>query len=219
VRIGLDFDNTIIGYDRAFHVLAVGRGLISGSIAPTKLAVRDHLRSVGREDDWTELQGYVYGPGIVEAEPFAGVLEFLLRCRRAGLECVIVSHKTRHPYRGPAYDLRGAAMGWLEARGFIGPDTGLGHEAVFFEDAKEAKVARIAALGCDAFVDDLPEFLALPGFPRNMARILFDPNRAHLERAELQREYGGRRMSRAASFEEVWSLVAEPPGRTKGDEA
>jgi hypothetical protein len=46
---------------------------------------------------------------------------------------------------------------------------------VSFELTKEAKVARIAALGCEAFIDDLPEIFASPDFPISTRRILFDP--------------------------------------------
>src|SRR4029079_9696971 len=59
--IGLDFDNTIVRYDRLFHRLARKRGLIPDGIPVSKQAVRDHLRANGREADWTELQGMAYG--------------------------------------------------------------------------------------------------------------------------------------------------------------
>jgi len=42
---------------------------------------------------------------------------------------------------------------------------------------KEEKVARVAALGCQVFIDDLPEILALKGFPAGMRGVLFDPER------------------------------------------
>jgi hypothetical protein len=47
---------------------------------------------------------------------------------------------------------------------------------VFFELTADAKAARAAVLGCDLFVDDLPEILAMPGFPMGMRRVLFDPD-------------------------------------------
>jgi hypothetical protein len=47
---------------------------------------------------------------------------------------------------------------------------------VFFELTKEEKVARAADLGVDMFIDDLPEILAMPGFPLGMRKILFDPD-------------------------------------------
>ena len=62
MTLGIDFDNTIVGYDQLFHRVAVERRLIPANLPPRKNDVRDFLRSQGREDDWTMLQGYVYGP-------------------------------------------------------------------------------------------------------------------------------------------------------------
>ena len=98
--IGLDFDNTIVCYDAVFHRLAVERGLIPARPPGDEEASAITCASIGREDDWTELQGIAYGPRIVEAEPFPGVHGFLARCRSRGVRVAIISHKTRHPYRG-----------------------------------------------------------------------------------------------------------------------
>jgi hypothetical protein len=46
---------------------------------------------------------------------------------------------------------------------------------VFLEDSKAGKFARIKALGCTHFVDDLPEFLSDPQFPAGVERLLFAP--------------------------------------------
>jgi hypothetical protein len=35
------------------------------------------LRALGKEDVWTELQGYVYGARMAEAEAYPGVLDFM----------------------------------------------------------------------------------------------------------------------------------------------
>ena len=102
MRIGIDFDNTIVCYDGLFHRLARERNLIGPDVRPLKGEVRDYLRRIGREDAWTELQGYAYGCRLVEAEPFPGAREFLARCRQQGIECLIISHKTRRPFAGPA---------------------------------------------------------------------------------------------------------------------
>jgi hypothetical protein len=59
---------------------------------------------------------------------------------------------------------------------------GLAPERVYFELTKREKLERIQYLGCDHFIDDLPEFLAEPGFPSGVQRILFDPkNRETVE--------------------------------------
>jgi hypothetical protein len=178
MRIGLDFDNTIVCYDDVFWRAARERELIPEDVPQTKGGVRDWLREAGREDDWTELQGYIYGARMELASPFPGVREFLGKAREAGCEVRIVSHKTRHPYRGPKYDLHTAALRWLEQQGFLDGTLGLERGKVFLELTKDDKLARIGALACDYFVDDLPELLGEASFPGATARVLFDPNDA-----------------------------------------
>src|SRR6266516_4689237 len=114
--IGVDFDNTIVSYDDLFHRIAVERGLVPPELDPRKNQVRDFLRRSGREQDWTELQGYVYGARMAEARAFPGVLEFFSETIRRRLPVYIVSHKTRAPVLGPGYDLHRAAHSWLESQ-------------------------------------------------------------------------------------------------------
>jgi len=180
MRIGVDFDNTIVCYDEVFHRVACEQGLIPESVPVNKGAVRDYLRKAGRESEWTEMQGYVYGVRMRDAQPFPGVLEFFRRTRAAGIPICIISHKTRHPYKGPQYDLHAAALGWLELNGFFDPKRiGLARNDVYFELTLSAKLGRIAAAGCTHFIDDLPELLAEPEFPTKVSALLFDPAGAH----------------------------------------
>ena len=178
--IGIDFDNTIVCYDEVFARVAVELGLVPPEVATSKTAVRDHLRAIGQEDRWTELQGTIYGPRMPDAPPFPGVLEFFRACRLASVPVAIVSHRTRFPYLGDRHDLHAAARDWLARHGFHDPaGIGLPADRVFFEETKEAKLARIAEVGCTHFIDDLPELLAHPLFPRDVRRILFDPHGEH----------------------------------------
>lgn len=178
MRLGIDFDNTIVCYEGVFHAVAVRRGLIPPEIGTGKDEVRNYLRAVGREDDWTRLQGEIYGAGMDLAQPWPGVIDFVRTAVARGIPVFIISHKTRRPFLGEPYDLHAAARAWLVAQGFF-DQVGLPPEAVFFELTKEDKLARIAALACSHFVDDLPEFLDEPGFPAGVTRILFDPAAAH----------------------------------------
>ena len=109
MRVGVDFDNTIVCYDDVFHRVAVEWGLIPAEIAASKGAVRDYLRAEGREDTWIEVQGYVYGNRFREAPPFPGVTEFFNRCEEQAVPISIISHRTRYPFAGPRYDLHEAA--------------------------------------------------------------------------------------------------------------
>ena len=78
--------------------------------------MRDYLRKLDRERDWTELQGYVYGQRMAEAQPFPGVLEFFGRAVHHRLPIFIISHKTRHAVLGPRYDLQKTATEWLTSQ-------------------------------------------------------------------------------------------------------
>lgn len=166
-RIGIDFDNTIVCYDEVFSKISHERKLLPAGPV-TKGRLRDYLRQQDREDEWTALQGEVYGPAIVHAKAFPGALEFVARCRELGVSVAIISHKTLHPFLGPKHDLHAAARGWLKANGLAGVET-------FLELTKQDKLKRIAAFGCTHFIDDLPEFLGEASFPPGVERILFAP--------------------------------------------
>lgn len=178
MRIGIDFDNTIANYDGVFHAAALERGLIPENLGTDKNAVRDYLNGSGRKDAFTELQGYVYGQRMDLASVYAGFESFIANALVAGHDLFIVSHKTRHPLMGPAYDLHEAARGFLSARQLTG-DKAIQPQNVFFETTKQDKVARAHTLGVDVFVDDLPEILAMEGFPDQTHKILFDPSGTH----------------------------------------
>jgi hypothetical protein len=178
MHIGIDFDNTIICYDKVFHKIASEQGLIPNDIPASKQGIRDYLRQVGKENAWIKLQGYVYGPGIDGAELFPGVFEFFWFCRKNSIPVCIVSHRTRYPYLGPKYDLHRSAYGWMKKNNFFEVEkTGLTTQQVFLELTREKKIDRVKQLGCSDFIDDLPEFFCEPSFPKNVTCILFDPNK------------------------------------------
>jgi len=177
--LGLDFDNTIVSYDEVFHRVAVEGGHVPAGLPVSKEAVRNFLRTAGREEVWTEMQGTVYGSRMAEARAFDGALETIASIKAQGHRVIIVSHKTRFPFLGERHDLHAAARGWLEAHGFFDP-RGLGFQGsdVFFESTKEEKLARIAREACTHFVDDLPEILTHPLFPPGVEKLHFAPGSA-----------------------------------------
>jgi len=176
VRIGIDFDNTLIDYDQVFLTAARARGLVDPMFQGSKRDVRDAIRRLpDGELAWQRLQGHVYGAGIGDAVLFEGACDFLRRCRALGLDVFIVSHKTRYGHLDPArIDLRQAAIAWMAGQGLFSADLfGLAPRQVFFEETRAAKLARIAALECSHFIDDLAEVFDDPGFPAGIERILF----------------------------------------------
>lgn len=174
MRIGLDFDNTIIRYDEVFQQTAKARGLLEAGFSGNKQQVRDAIRILqDGELKWQALQGYVYGKGIAGARIFSGAPEFLRRARQEGHTILIVSHKTEYGHYDPdRVNLRIAALGWMDAQGFFS-DFSILLSDVHFASTRAEKVSRIADLGCDVFVDDLYEVLADPDFPPSVERILF----------------------------------------------
>jgi hypothetical protein len=177
MRIGVDFDNTLVCYDRAFALVGKEAGLLPADFSGGKDAAKRFLYRE-RADGylWERLQGLVYGQRIDRAEVYEGAAEFFRRCReRTGWQVYVVSHKTVLAHHDPfKTDLRESALGWMRRRGFFAPD-GFGLEAsrIFFEDTREAKVRRIGELDCQIFIDDLPEVLGHAAMPAGCRKILF----------------------------------------------
>jgi len=202
MRIGVDFDNTLISYDSLLRTLAAERGL--GPSLRGKRAIRDALRASPEGDiAWQRVQGELYGPRLSKAEPMPGALDFLARCRDLDAAVFVVSHKTEFagydPTRTP---LRAAATAWMRRQGFF-DRFGLGQDRVFYESTRREKVARIASLGLDAFIDDLEEVFEEPGYPHQVRAILFDPSGT----TETVTTASGVPVTCCASFDEIGRVV------------
>jgi hypothetical protein len=137
---------------------------------------------------------------MADAAAYPGATEFMRLARQHGTSLAIVSHKTRYPFLGPRYDLHEAARSWVKNK--LAAQNLIEIDQVFFELTKDAKIRRVAEIGCDYFIDDLPEILLAPAFPRETAGILFDPENGHTG------EYSGARFESwrdiAAHFEAIW---------------
>ena len=175
MRIGIDFDNTIVCYDEVLYRAAVERGLIVHSFAGGKRAIRDAIRlRVNGENEWIELQAHVYGHAIADAPPFPGFCTFVASAKRVGASLCIVSHKSQYAAAGPnGPDLRMAARKWLVSNDFEGAYGAFSPDSIFFEGTLSDKLARIASQGCTHFIDDLDEVLSHPDFPGDVRRMLF----------------------------------------------
>ena len=175
LRIGIDFDNTLISYDGVFLAAARAGLLLAPGFSGNKQAVRDAIRLLPNgELAWQRLQGHVYGKGIGTAVMPDGAMAFLRRCRDTQCSVFIVSHKTEVGHHDPdRVNLREAALRWMETHDFFAADAGAIRRAnVFFEATRADKIKRITALGCTHFIDDLEEVLTDPAFPPGVARVL-----------------------------------------------
>lgn len=186
--LGIDFDNTLVSYDGVFHRVASDQGLITTDVGRGKDDVRGYLRRLDREDDWTALQGEVYGARMHLASLYEGSAQAIRKLIAVGARIRIISHKTRFPFKGPRYDLHEAARGFLASQGIAGAvDALLEPSSVFFELTIEEKLKRIGSESCAVFIDDLPEILNHPHFPRHVRPVLFDPQDIHTAHGRLER--------------------------------
>lgn len=175
LRIGVDFDNTIVDYRPVFLSAARALGLVDASLAARdKTEIRDYLRALPEgEARWQELQAHVYGVAIDAAPAYPGFERFIAEARSRGATLAIVSHKSRFAAAAPnGADMRVAAGRWLEAQGFVGP-AGILRNDVFFETTRGEKLERVRNLGLTHFIDDLADVLADPGFPAATRAVRF----------------------------------------------
>ncbi len=173
LRIGIDFDNTLVIYDDVFHRHATDMGYIDKSIPVRKQVVRDAIRALPEgENKWIELQALVYGLYISEAQPAAGVFVFLAKCNEHDAEISIVSHKTEYASRGVRHNLCDAARGWIKQHRII-EQYGIDPDMIFFLPTRKEKLDRVAQLQCTYFIDDLSEVLLDSNFPASVEAVLY----------------------------------------------
>ena len=179
MRIGIDFDNTIAGYDHVFAQAAADAGLLADGVATNKKEVRAALRKLtDGEISWQRLQGEVYGARMSEAKLIEGVASFFVGCHDVGLDVFIISHKTNHNRFDPEQvNLRIAATLWMETHQFFDEDgLAVPRKNLYFEETRADKIARIADLRCTHFIDDLEEVFREAAFPNTVTRYLFSPD-------------------------------------------
>ena len=175
MKLGIDFDNTIVCYDYLFYREALSLGLIPRALVPNKNLIREYVRENEGENQWVLLQSIVYGQKINDATPYPGVVEFFNQAKNH-LDIYIISHKTNSILLDKEADLIEAAKSWLHVNKIsqILPD-----RAIYFENSRKDKISRIKEMNCDIFIDDLIEIFLHPDFPINTKKILFDPHSYH----------------------------------------
>ena len=188
--IGLDLDNTIIDYEQAFAPVAEEIGLIpKGAGLASKRRGQGSTARCRRRRRLDAPSGSDLRPLHRARHPLSWLerLHFRRRFpRRQGGDRQPQDPTWSLP-TPPRIDLREAALGWLDRRGFFnsgGFDLDRGD--VYFEETRSGKLARIAEVGCDVFIDDLPEVFHAPGFPQAVEKLWFAGNRPEAEGGGLK---------------------------------
>jgi len=179
-KVGIDFDNTLVHYDELFYKLALEKNLISENVKKTKTDVRDFLRREGKDNEFTILQGEVYGSKIRQAIPAPKSIETIRCFIERGIQVFIISHKTEFPYLGKKYNLHQSARDWLTHYSFFQKNgANIPKDNVFFNITKADKIEKVKEIGCDFFIDDLPEILDL--LPNEIHKIFYNPKSAFIK--------------------------------------
>lgn len=173
--VGFDFDNTIINYQKLFKKIAYKKRLVPKNINPNKESVKKYLISKNKNEEWTALQGEVYGKYIMDAKIYTGVKEIMETLSKKKIKFYIISHKTKFPYLGKKINLHFAAKKWIHKNIMLNKNlTNFSMKEVFFESSIENKISRIKKLKCSIFVDDLVSILDL--LPKGTVKVLFNQN-------------------------------------------
>ena len=100
MRIGVDFDNSIVSYEQVFYEIAqmdnikINSYTLSGSYkTQVKIAL---AKKIDGDIEWQQIQWYVYGLGISSAQIMFGFFNFVLNCRLNNWDVYIVSHKSEY---------------------------------------------------------------------------------------------------------------------------
>ena len=178
MRVGIDFDNTIVNYDGVFHSVAITEGLIPPHIGNKKSDVQAYLHAKGKHDEFTWLQGLVYGKRIGLASVYDGFRDFLSFCHSNHVKVFVVSHKSKYPIIGKKYNLHTCALRFLQDNNLF-DDGMLNEQNVFLEETLNGKIEKACDLNLDFFVDDLVKIVENDRLSSNTNTILFDPDKKH----------------------------------------
>lgn len=177
MRIGIDFDNTIINYHSVFHALACESGYISESVAKNKEDVKlAILAKYGNDIPWQKLQSIAYGKAIFQAKAFEDALSTFEKLKAQGHQLFIVSHKSKTSHYDPTVQLREFALQWLTNNNFVHEKL-IDNASLFFLETLDEKIATIASLKLDIFIDDLDRVILHSYFPKTTLGIGFGESR------------------------------------------
>lgn len=168
--IGIDLDNTIINYNNIYKSLLDKK--YSNSKINYKNILKKKLQSISL-NEWTNIQGKIYGKYISKAKINNGFINFLnfVKKNKKDIEIVIISHKTKYPIIGKKYDLHKSAINFLNKK--IKFFSFKINKNIYFENTINGKINRIRKLDCDIFIDDLEKILTHKNFPEYTEKVLY----------------------------------------------
>lgn len=169
LKFGIDLDNTIIDYDLVFKKVLIKKKINFDKRLKRKNAIKKYFHKKNMCDDFTILQGKVYGEFISEAKIFKGFKKFLNECIKKNIKVYIISHKSKYPILGKKILLRNKAKKFLLNKGLLKNKI----EKLIFCDTIKQKIKKINELKLNLFIDDL-EIILQKIKSKNTKKILFN---------------------------------------------
>jgi hypothetical protein len=169
MRIGFDFDNTIVDYDLVFTQIANELNL--EYLDSPKNSIKKYYEvELGQPNSWKKIQFKVYCELISKITPSEKFITFLNWLIDNKHDIFIVSHKTQNiKINNKNLNLRQPAKKWIEKNIPI-----FNKERIFFESSAIEKIRKIKSLNLDFFVDDLITILNHRQFPLITKKILYN---------------------------------------------
>lgn len=180
MRIGIDFDNTLVNYDKIFKSIAQKMGLADTGNA--KAMIKTHFLGIDNGiSQWKELQALVYGEYIKDAYFLPDFIDFYNFARENHIDLFIISYKTEYGFTTTGkISLHKAANSWIESEINFFP-----RENIYFEPTMTKKILRIKSLNLNAHIDDLISVFKHRSFPSNIKRVLFSTQTNKIEKKEV----------------------------------
>ena len=173
MKIGIDFDNTIICYDEVFKKISHEQKIFPINLKK-KEEIKKYIIKKFSEKFWTFLQSLIYGEEIEFAKPFSNAKKTLSKLKKKH-DLFLVSHKSKFPYLGKRINLIERANRWLVKNEFTKCKNSIFlSENIFFEKSIKKKIERIKKINCDIFIDDLKPLL--DSLPSTVLKIYFSQN-------------------------------------------
>ena len=173
MHIGFDLDNTIAIYDDAIQTAAQGLENLPVDACSNKIALSTYLKKNGRNAEWTEIQGELYGPLMEHAFTTLGWKYVVQDAIRRGDDISIISHRTKTPFGTQEYDLHAYANAWIE-KNVLSLFQELSTVRIYLFETLEEKVTAINTCGCDMYVDDLESVINHSMFPSRCRGIILN---------------------------------------------
>ena len=173
IKLGIDLDNTIICYDELIYDLAKNKfpkiNFLRNS--KSKKMIKNEIIKIYGNEQWTKLQGIIYGKKILEARVFNGFRKGIQKLKDE-FEIFIISHKTNKAAIGKNINLHAAAKKFLKKNNIsFCKNELIDKNKILFAGTQNAKIRLIKNKKIDIFIDDLD--VVLQSLPEMVTKIHF----------------------------------------------